>query len=121
MQAYGAARGEVRWLPGAVARAIAPPLKPEDSPSLSTDLRALHEQSMQEAIKQACRNPRYPFGAVIRNSPTREILARGVNASSTLLMLHGEVVALNDYVAPYGQYGWTDITLHPTAAPGPWA
>lgn len=97
--------------------AIASHVKPEDSQSLSTEQRTFHEQFMQEAIREAYRNPVYPFGAVISNATTGEILARGVNASSAHPMFHGEVVAINDYVARHGNHGWADTTLYTTGEP----
>ncbi|QRR08518.1 nucleoside deaminase [Burkholderia sp. MS455] len=74
---------------------------------------------MHEAIRQARRNLLYPFGTVISNSTTGEILAHGVNTSSRHPMFHGEVVAINDYVAQYGNHGWADTTLYTTGEPCP--
>src|SRR5690606_21769167 len=41
--------------------------------------RERHEAAMREAMVMGRRNPRYPFGAVITDRASGEVLARGVN------------------------------------------
>ena len=78
---------------------------------------ARHERYMREAIREAKRKPKLPFGAVIVDSGSGEILARGVNASGANPILHGEIVAINDYVAHYGNRNWSRATIYTTAEP----
>ncbi|GGW93497.1 nucleoside deaminase [Streptomyces chartreusis] len=76
-----------------------------------------HERFMWLAIEQARRNPKWPFGAVIVHTRTGEILAGGVNTGTDSPLLHGEVVAMNDYVRRQGNQGWADATLYTTGEP----
>jgi tRNA(Arg) A34 adenosine deaminase TadA len=66
---------------------------------------ATHEAAMRLAIAAAKTNPFYPFGAVIIGTADRAVLAQGVNNSKTNPTLHGEIVAINDYVARHGNQG----------------
>ncbi|MFI2238651.1 nucleoside deaminase [Streptomyces chrestomyceticus] len=81
--------------------------------------QAAHERFMMSAIEQARRNPAYPFGAVIVRTFTGEVLARGVNSSAEHPVLHGEVVAMTDYVRRHGNRGWSETTLYTTGEPCP--
>ena len=47
----------------------------------------------------------YPFGAVIIGAADHTVLAQGVNNSKTNPVLHGEIAAINDYVARHGNQG----------------
>ena len=69
------------------------------------------------AIEQARRNPEWPFGAVIVDSRTGEVLGSGVNEGADSPLLHGEVVAMNDYVRRQGNQGWAETTLYTTGEP----
>jgi tRNA(adenine34) deaminase len=80
------------------------------------DLRT-HEQFMRLAMDLSSRNPSYPFGAVIIDHTTGEVLAQGVNRSSDNPMFHGEIVAINDYVARQGDVHWDRATLYSTGEP----
>ena len=60
---------------------------------------------MRLAIAAANANPFYPFGAVIIAATDRTVLAQGVNNSKTNPVLHGEIAAINDYVARHGNQG----------------
>ncbi|MDC0772469.1 nucleoside deaminase [Streptomyces sp. HD] len=71
------------------------------------------------AIEQARNNPEWPFGAVIVDSRTGEVLAGGVNSGADSPVLHGEIVAMNDYVRRHGNQGWTRTTLYTTGEPCP--
>ncbi|MER5939525.1 nucleoside deaminase [Streptomyces sp. NPDC001928] len=87
--------------------------------SAATDPRtgASHERFMWLAIEQARRNPEWPFGAVIVDTRTGEVLGSGVNTGDDSPLLHGEVVAMNDYVRRQGNQGWADTTLYTTGEP----
>ena len=66
---------------------------------------AAHEAAMRLAIAAARANPSYPFGAVIVTAADHTVLAQGVNNSKTNPVLHGEIAAINDYVARHGNQG----------------
>jgi tRNA(adenine34) deaminase len=87
------------------------------SASASAGAGAAHERFMWLAIEQARRNPKWPFGAVIVGTRTGEVLGWGVNSGAANPMLHGEVVAMNDYVHRHGNQGWADTTLYTTGEP----
>ncbi|MER6158195.1 nucleoside deaminase [Streptomyces sp. NPDC001868] len=76
-----------------------------------------HERFMWLAVEQARRNPEWPFGAVIVHSRTGEVLGSGVNTGADSPLLHGEVVAMNDYVDRHGNQGWAETTLYTTGEP----
>ena len=80
---------------------------------------AAHEAAMRLAIAAAEANPFYPFGAVIIGTADRAVLAQGVNSGKTNPMLHGEIVAINDYAARQGNQGWADGILYTTGEPCP--
>ncbi|MGE0718632.1 MAG: deaminase [Alphaproteobacteria bacterium] len=86
--------------------------------SLPADERARHERAMRLAIAEARRNPRWPFGAVITDG-AGQVVAAGVNDSRANPTFHGEVAAMNDYVARHGNSGWADRTLYTTGEPCP--
>ena len=77
------------------------------APTVDLDIipLAAHEAAMRLAIAVAKANPFYPFGAVILGAADRTVLAQGVNNSRTTPTLHGEIVAINDYVARHGNQG----------------
>ena len=93
------------------------------APAPALDLDAIplatHEAAMRLAIAAAKANPFYPFGAVIIGAADRAVLAQGVNNSKTNPILHGEIVAINDYVARHGNQGWADDILYTTGEPCP--
>jgi tRNA(Arg) A34 adenosine deaminase TadA len=89
----------------------------------SIDLSAIrvsvHEQAMRLAIAEARGNPAFPFGAVILRATDRHVMATGVNTGAANPTLHGEIVAINDYVARHGNGGWDELILYTTAEPCP--
>lgn len=74
---------------------------------------------MREAIAAAQRNRFFPFGAVIVRADDRRIMATGVNNGTANPILHGEIVAINDYVARHGNRGWEEAILYTTGEPCP--
>ncbi|MEW2404333.1 nucleoside deaminase [Streptomyces sp. NPDC046862] len=76
-----------------------------------------HERFMRLAVAQARKNPEWPFGAVIVDTRTGAVLGSGVNTGADSPVLHGEVVAMNDYVQRNGNQGWADTTLYTTGEP----
>ena len=84
---------------------------------LSEIPRAVHEQAMRLAIATARANPFFPFGAVIVRAADREVMATGANNRSANPAFHGEIVAINDYVARHGNRGWEEAILYSTGEP----
>ncbi|MGH3971468.1 MAG: nucleoside deaminase [Mycobacterium sp.] len=76
-----------------------------------------HERFMRLAIEQSKGNPSNPAGSVIVDRTSGEVLGQGVNHHSQNPMLHGEVVAVNDYVSRHGNAGWDRTTLYTTGEP----
>lgn len=72
---------------------------------------------MRLAIEEGKRNPVKPFGTVIVDTQSGNVLARGVNAATENPTFHGEMVAINSYVARHGNRGWSGVTLYTTAEP----
>jgi len=74
---------------------------------------------MRLAIVMAQKVPQYPFGAVIVQQTTGEVLAQGFNRSSHNPTLHGEIDAINRCAAAYACIDWTLLDLYTTAEPCP--
>ena len=74
---------------------------------------------MRLAIAAARANPFFPFGAVFVRAADREVMATGVNNRSANPSFHGEIVAINDYVALHGNQGWADGIQYTTGEPCP--
>jgi tRNA(Arg) A34 adenosine deaminase TadA len=72
---------------------------------------------MQAAIDMAKNNPRAPFGAVIVDNKTGNILARGVNASHINPTFHGEMVTINNLAKSHPHINWSTVTLYTTGEP----
>jgi tRNA(adenine34) deaminase len=89
------------------------------APTLGLDAipLAAHEAAMRLAIAAAKANPFYPFGAVIIGAADRAVLAQGVNDGKTNPILHGEIVAINDYVARHGNHAGPTASYTPPGSP----
>ena len=75
-----------------------------------------HDGFMRQAIEVARQNPRAPFGSVLVDRHLGQVVASGVNASSSNPTYHGEMVAINAYVQQGGA-NWPRLTLYTTAEP----
>ena len=108
-------------LMGAAVSVGGAPASSASAPALDLDAipLATHEAAMRLAIAAARANPSYPFGAVIVTAADHTVLAQGVNNSKTNPVLHGEIVAINDYVALHGNQGWADGIQYTTGEPCP--
>jgi len=108
-------------LMGAAVSAGAAAASSASAPTLDLDAipLAAHETAMRLAIAAAKANPFYPFGAVIIGAVDRTVLAQGVNNTKTNPARHGEIVAINDYIARHGNQGWADGILYTTGEPCP--
>lgn len=91
--------------------------------ALSSPLYAATPQTdqtyMRLAINMGKHNPSAPFGAIIVDNNTGEVIAQGVNstAASHNPILHGEMVAINDCVQKHPNVDWKHVTLYTTAEP----
>ncbi len=100
-------------LPTASAAASVRPI------DLSAIPASAHEKAMRLAIAEARGNPAFPFGAVILRAADGHVMATGVNKSAANPTFHGEIVAINDYVARHGNRGWDEAILYTTGEPCP--
>ena len=100
-------------LRAASAAASPPPI------DLSAIPVSVHEQAMRLAIAEARGNPGFPFGAVIVRAADGRVLATGVNKGALNPTFHGEIVAIDDYVARNGNRGWSEAILYTTGEPCP--
>ena len=78
-----------------------------------------HESAMQAAIAMGAQNASYPFGAVITDANSGEILAKGVNQTFRNPVLHGEMVCINNYIDQRGNKNWGERILYTTGEPCP--
>lgn len=78
-----------------------------------------HELAMRAAINIAKQNSTYPFGAVMTNAFSGEILAKGVNTTFENPLLHGEIACINNYISQYGNKNWAKLILYTTGEPCP--
>jgi tRNA(adenine34) deaminase len=71
-----------------------------------------HNHFMGLALDRAKESPKYPFGAVIVNMKTKEVIAGGSMKVDKKAIWHGEMAAIN--ACPDG-YNWKDVCLYTTA------
>lgn len=77
-----------------------------------------HESYMRQAIGEARKNTRAPFGAVIVDRGKKQVVARGFNKASQNPTWHGEIDAINR-CAEHSPVDWKRLTLYTTAEPCP--
>jgi tRNA(adenine34) deaminase len=75
---------------------------------------AKHEKFMRLAIAQANLNPGRPFGSVLVDERSGEVVGAGVANLAASPMLHSEVQAMNAYIAKSGNQGWDNLTMYGT-------
>lgn len=90
----------------AQAETKAPPVPPADM--------VRHEKYMRLAIDQANRNPGRPFGSIVVDERTGNVVGEGVLNMEANPMFHSEVVAMNDYITRNGNQGWEHLTMYGT-------
>lgn len=79
-----------------------------------------HARFMRRAIEMGKKAPRFPFGAVIVDARTGEILAEGYNHTADSPTFHGEVDVINRLAASPKRPGdWSSLVLYTTAEPCP--
>ena len=77
----------------------------------------MHEQLMKRAILIALQNPSAPFGALLADVETGEIVAEGVNRGSENPTWHGEIDVINRYARQHSEVDWARFRLVTTAEP----
>ena len=77
----------------------------------------MHEEFMRLAIAAARSSPDAPFGAVLVEGSTGEVVAGGVNRWRENPTWHGEVDAINRCAAGRPDIAWSGLRLYTTAEP----
>jgi len=72
---------------------------------------------MRRAIQVARRNLMAPFGSMLVDAETGEIVAEGVSQTAENPIWHGEIDALNRFVDKCPEADWTRLRLYTTAEP----
>ena len=75
---------------------------------------AKHEKFMRLAIAQANKNPGRPFGSVLVDERTGQVVGEGVANLAASPVFHSEIQAMNDYIAKHGNKGWENLTMYGT-------
>ena len=117
LAALGAGAGAgAREAPVEASRAL--PELPAGSPT--------HEDYMRAAVFMAELNPAAPYGAVIVNTTTGDVVCRGVNNAAHDPTHHGEMQAIHDCASSWPQLRgpdakaeWAKLELYTTAEPCP--
>lgn len=78
-----------------------------------------HERYMSRAIELARGNPQAPFGCVISDRASGEILAEGLNDADRSPLLHGETAAIMDLAERHPNADTSRLVLYTTAEPCP--
>jgi len=78
-----------------------------------------HELYMRRAIELAANVPDFPFGALIVDRGSGEILSEGWNKSSINPTFHGEIDAINQLVFSNPGIDGKKLVLYTTAEPCP--
>ena len=78
-----------------------------------------HERYMRRGIEIARGNPDAPFGCVIADAETGEILAQGLNDAEKSPILHGETAAIMDLIHKRPEADTSGLVLYTTAEPCP--
>jgi tRNA(Arg) A34 adenosine deaminase TadA len=74
-------------------------------------------QPMRRAIDVAKHNPSAPFGAVLVEAETLEVVCEGVNDAQANPVLHGEIDAILRCASERPQVDWSRLWLYTTAEP----
>jgi tRNA(Arg) A34 adenosine deaminase TadA len=75
------------------------------------------ELLMRRAIEVANQNPECPFGALLVDRETGEVVAEGVNGSDRSPVLHGEIDAIQNCAVGRPNADWSNLCLYTTAEP----
>lgn len=83
-----------------------------NSPNIPADLD--HEHFMKQAIERAKKVPACPFGAVVVNMHTKEIVGEGWVRVNKSPIWHGEMTAINSCPDVDKGFNWKDVCLYTT-------
>lgn len=75
---------------------------------------AKHEKFMRLAIAQANKNPGRPFGSVLVDERSGQVVGEGVANLTASPIFHSEIQAMNEYIAKNGNKGWENLTMYGT-------
>ncbi len=78
-----------------------------------------HERHMSRAIEIARANPDAPFGCVIADRESGEVVAEGLNDAEASPILHGETAAIMALIEERPDADRTRLVLYTTAEPCP--
>lgn len=78
-----------------------------------------HERYMRRAVEIAKGNPAAPFGCVIVDRESGEIVAEGLNDANHSPILHGETAAIMDLITSRPGLDRGRLVLYTTAEPCP--
>ncbi len=90
---------------------------PAPAPPSPAAAKLDHARYMRLAIDQAKLAPSVPFGAVIVDAPTGNVLAVGHNHTKDNPTFHGEMDAINNLAAKQVVTDWSPLVLYTTAEP----
>ncbi len=76
-----------------------------------------HDRFSRKAIEISRGNPAAPFGAVLVETRTGQIVAEGLNRSHEDPTAHGEIEVIRRAAATHPATPWADVTLYTTAEP----
>lgn len=80
---------------------------------------ALHERHMRRAVEVARGNPDAPFGCVILDAESGEVVAEGLNDAEKSPILHGETAAIMNLIERHPGMDASRLVLYTTAEPCP--
>ena len=72
---------------------------------------------MRRAVEIGKRNPACPFGTVLVDTESWEIVAEGLNDSQSSPVRHGEIDAIERCAAAHPNIDWSKLWLYTTAEP----
>ena len=75
------------------------------------------ESFMRQAIELARCNPQAPFGALLVDSLTQDVVAEGLNHSNVCPVRHGEIDAIERCAVMIPDVDWSRLWLYTTAEP----
>jgi tRNA(adenine34) deaminase len=78
---------------------------------------AVHEQFMRRAITLAAASPLAPFGTILVDIATNQVVVEGINRHAENPTWHGEIDAINRCALLGPDVNWAELRLYTTAEP----
>ena len=85
--------------------------------TMSVCIRERDEALTRRAIEVARGNPACPFGAVLVDADTLEVVCEGLNRTQASPVRHGEIEAIERCAAERSAMEWSRLWLYTTAEP----